>query len=62
MRVLLVEDEVRIADFITRGLSEQGYAVDAASDGSEALQWADVADFDLIPHFPDQPRGCVVIR
>ena len=48
MRVLLVEDEARIADFITRGLSEQGYAVDAASDGSEALQWADVADFDLI--------------
>ena len=48
MRVLLVEDEVRIADFITRGLSEQGYAVDAASDGNEALQWADVADFDLI--------------
>ena len=48
MRVLLVEDEVRIADFITRGLSEQGFAVDAASDGNEALQWADVADFDLI--------------
>ena len=48
MRVLLVEDEARIADFITRGLSEQGYAVDVASDGDEALQWVDVAAFDMI--------------
>ena len=48
MRVLLVEDETRIADFVSRGLSEQGYAVDVASDGDEALQWTDVADFDLI--------------
>ena len=48
MRVLLVEDEARIADFVSRGLSEQGYAVDVASDGDEALQWTDVADFDLI--------------
>jgi two-component system copper resistance phosphate regulon response regulator CusR len=36
MRVLLVEDEAKIADFIRRGLSEQGYAVDEASDGEEA--------------------------
>ena len=48
MRVLLVEDEDRIADFIARGLSEQGYAVDVAPDGDEALQWTDVAAFDLI--------------
>ena len=48
MRILVVEDEARIADFITRGLSEQGYAVDTASDGNEALQWTDVEDFDLI--------------
>ena len=48
MRILVVEDEARIADFITRGLSEQGYAVDTASDGNEALQWTGVADFDLI--------------
>ena len=48
MRVLLVEDEARIADFVSRGLSEQGYAVDVASDGDEALQWTDVAEFDLI--------------
>ena len=48
MRVLLVEDEASIADFVSRGLSEQGYAVDVASDGDEALQWTDVAEFDLI--------------
>ncbi len=48
MRVLLVEDETRIADFVSRGLSESGYAVDVASDGEEALQWTDVASFDLI--------------
>ena len=48
MRVLLVEDENRIADFISRGLSEQGYAVDVAPDGEEAVHWADVAEFDVI--------------
>lgn len=48
MRVLLVEDERRIADFIRRGLSEQGYAVDVAHDGEEGLGWPDVADFDVI--------------
>ena len=37
MRILLVEDEQRIADFIRKGLSEQGYAVDVAYDGDEAL-------------------------
>ena len=48
MRVLVVEDERRIADFIRRGLSEQGYAVDVASDGEEALDWPAVAEFDAI--------------
>ena len=48
MRVLLVEDEAKIADFIRKGLSEYGYAVDVACDGEEALDWADVAAFDII--------------
>ena len=48
MHILVVEDEVRIADFISRGLSEQGYAVDVAYDGDEALGWADIAQFDVI--------------
>lgn len=48
MRVLLVEDEKRIADFIRKGLSEYGYAVDVAHDGEEALDWVDVAQFDIV--------------
>jgi len=48
MRVLVVEDEARIADFIRKGLTECGYAVDVASDGQEALVWPAVAEFDII--------------
>ena len=48
MRILLVEDEPQIADFIARGLSENGYSVDTAHDGDEALHWPSVADFDVI--------------
>ncbi len=48
MRILLVEDEPSIADFVQRGLSEEGYAVDIATDGEEGLQWPSVAEFDVI--------------
>ena len=48
MRILLVEDEPHIADFVSRGLTEHGYSVDLASDGEEALAWPSVADFDVI--------------
>jgi DNA-binding response OmpR family regulator len=48
MRVLVVEDERKIAAYVKRGLEEQGYAVDAAYTGQEALDWADVVEFDLI--------------
>lgn len=48
MRVLVVEDERKIADFIRRGLTEHGYAVDVAYDGEEALEWPAVTDFDAI--------------
>jgi heavy metal response regulator len=48
MRVLVVEDEPRIADFVARGLTENGYSVDTARDGEEALHWPSVADFDVI--------------
>ncbi len=47
MRILLVEDEPQIADFIVRGLTENGHSVDLATDGEEALHWPGVADFDL---------------
>jgi heavy metal response regulator len=48
MRILLVEDEPQIADFIARGLSENGHYVDVASDGEEAVHWPGVVDFDLL--------------
>ncbi|MDE1920668.1 MAG: response regulator transcription factor [Candidatus Omnitrophica bacterium] len=35
MRILVIEDEVKIAQFIKRGLKEEGYAVDVANDGEE---------------------------
>ena len=48
MRILVVEDERRIAAFIKRGLEEERYAVDVAYDGEEALDWADAVDYDLV--------------
>lgn len=48
MRVLVVEDEAAVAKFIQQGLTEAGYAVDVASDGQEALDYASAAQYDII--------------
>jgi DNA-binding response OmpR family regulator len=48
MRILLVEDDAGISKFIHQGLSEAGYAIDVASDGSEGVQFAKAADYDAI--------------
>ncbi len=48
MRILVVEDEKKIADFIKRGLKEEGYAVDSAGDGEEGLFLAKTNDYDLV--------------
>jgi DNA-binding response OmpR family regulator len=48
MRVLVVEDEATIADFLERGLTEQGYAVDLARDGVEALDFLATAGVDVV--------------
>jgi DNA-binding response OmpR family regulator len=48
MRVLVVEDEPGIAQFIRQGLSEAGYAVDVAYDGQEGLDYAFVAAYDVL--------------
>lgn len=48
MRVLVVEDERRLAEFVGKGLTEAGYAVDVAEDGDQALSWARVVNYDLI--------------
>jgi len=48
MRILLVEDEPRMANVIAKGLREQAYAVDIAEDGDAALYQASINDYDLI--------------
>lgn len=48
MRILVVEDEKRIADFLSRGLESGGYAVDVAGDGSTALEMVHATEYDLI--------------
>jgi DNA-binding response OmpR family regulator len=48
MRVLVVEDEPEMGALISRGLREQGYAVDMALDGMRALYLADISDYDLV--------------
>lgn len=48
MRILLVEDERKLSDSIVKGLSNAGYAVDAAYDGEEALYEYEVNEYDLI--------------
>jgi two-component system copper resistance phosphate regulon response regulator CusR len=48
VRILLVEDEARVAGFIAKGLREQSYAVDIARDGEEALYYAAVNQYDLV--------------
>ncbi|MBN8249564.1 MAG: response regulator [Verrucomicrobia bacterium] len=48
MRILVVEDEPKVARFLERGLRQQAYAVDVAGDGEEGLQLAGDHDYDLI--------------
>ena len=48
MRILIVEDEPSIANFVRQGLSEAGYAVDVAWDGDEGLAYALAADYDAL--------------
>jgi DNA-binding response OmpR family regulator len=47
-RILLVEDEPRIRDFITRALVSAGYDVAAAGSGNDGLRMAQAADYDLV--------------
>ena len=48
MRVLLVEDDARIAHFVAKGLREQSYAVDVVGSGKEALYQAAISSYDLV--------------
>jgi DNA-binding response OmpR family regulator len=48
MRILLVEDEPKVASFIRRALEEESYAVDVCGDGTTGLDWAQGVNYDLI--------------
>lgn len=48
MRILLIEDEAKIADFVERGLSAEGYAVTVADDGLKGEAEALSGEYDLI--------------
>ncbi len=67
MRVLVVEDEAKMAELIKRGLEHEGYAVDLAGDGGEALWAAREFAFDaivldaMIPE-PDGFEVCRTLR
>ncbi len=48
MRLLIVEDEKKVAGFIKKGLEEETYAVDVAYDGEEGFHLAELNQYDMI--------------
>ncbi|MBW4516006.1 MAG: response regulator transcription factor [Timaviella obliquedivisa GSE-PSE-MK23-08B] len=48
MRVLIVEDDVQIADMLAEALGNHQYVVDIAKDGEMAWNWIEVCEYDLI--------------
>ncbi|MFI7664480.1 response regulator transcription factor [Nocardia sp. NPDC049526] len=48
MRVLVVDDEVRLAETLRRGLSAHGFVVEVAHDGIDGLELAATGDFDVL--------------
>jgi heavy metal response regulator len=48
MRILVVEDEKKVARFIQQGLQEEHYTVDTANDGEEGLRMANSGGYDLL--------------
>src|ERR1700758_4028245 len=67
MRVLIAEDEQRLAEAIARGLRREGMAVDLAPDGTDALVKARVVRYDVLVLDRDLPGlhgddGCKAVR
>ncbi len=48
MRILLVEDDERIARFVAKGLREQAYAVDEVATGEAALYQVSLTNYDIV--------------
>lgn len=64
MRILVAEDEAKVAAHIRRGLTEEGYVVDIARDGEEALWLAGAHPYDAMVFDVMMPRqdGVTVVR
>lgn len=64
MRLLVVEDDVRLCDVLRRGLTEQGHVVDVAHDGEEGETWAGGAPYDAVILDINLPKrdGLSVVR
>ncbi|MDI1432413.1 response regulator transcription factor [Polyangium sorediatum] len=48
MKILVVEDNKKLASFLSRALSEEGYAVDVVADGATAIQQIQALSYDLV--------------
>jgi two-component system copper resistance phosphate regulon response regulator CusR len=48
MRLLIVEDDRKLADFVARGLRAERFAVDLAADGREGLSFIESSEYDLL--------------
>ena len=48
MRILVVEDESRMAALIRQGLEEDAYAVDVVGNGAQVLDWVESATYDVV--------------
>jgi DNA-binding response OmpR family regulator len=56
MRVLLVEDHAELAETVATGLRREGFAVDVAADGRDALSHVALTDYDVVVLDRDLPR------
>ena len=48
MKILIVEDEKKMASFLERGLKEEGFVVDIAPDGEKGLEYSVINEYDLL--------------
>ena len=48
MKILLIEDEEKLASFVAKGLEETGYSCDISHNGSQGIEFAAVGEYDLI--------------
>lgn len=64
MRVLVIEDDLTVASFITKGLQEAGYVVDHAADGHQALEQALGEPYDamIVDRMLPGPNGIKVVE